>query len=118
MTTIPTLTDKHLEYLGACDRQRAKFRRLFPDGLCLTQANVIRATQAGLNARWLIGELSDSDYDLINKQCRKEYVEFWKTDPGTRAGKLALIVYQTRSALAGLEYIRRFVTKLNREMNP
>jgi hypothetical protein len=51
------ITKTKLEKAGACQRELARFVRLFPNGATVNATNIRKAARGGLPMWWLVGRL-------------------------------------------------------------
>ncbi len=93
------VTLRDLDKLGACYMQRELFQETFPDGAYITEENLAKAEEAGLDVYWLITHAVNSperrtfrrrDNTLIGKYLEDKITAKEMEDAEYREMKLAL----------------------------
>lgn len=52
------ITDAHLKEMNACENQRIRFRKEWPNGAKVLKKNLLRAAEMNLDLKWLATQLT------------------------------------------------------------
>lgn len=67
------VTDRFLRKIRVCEEELAVFRKLWPRGCRITEANIYKALENDLNVSWFCCKISEV-LGLVSRECRDAFM--------------------------------------------